>query len=65
MQNKFIHVVIPSYPRYAPFTAAQDHMQHSPSVQYSEADQQHPHTLVLVVSAAAYELLSESSISGS
>ena len=47
------------------FTAAQDHMQHSPSVQCSEAVQQHPHTLVLAVAAVSCGLLSESSTSGS
>ena len=46
------------------FTAAQDYMQHSPSVQCSETDQQHPHTLVLAV-AAACEVLLKSNISGS
>ena len=41
-------------------------MRHSPSVQCSETVQQCPHTLVLaVVAAAACELLSESSTSGS
>ena len=40
-------------------------MQHSLSVQCFEAGQQHPHTLVLAVAAAACELLSESSTSGS
>ena len=48
----------------AKFTAAQGHMQHSPSVQCSETGQQCPHTLVLAVAAAACELLSENRISG-
>ena len=39
-------------------------MRHSPSVQCSETVQQSPHTLVLVVAAAACELLSESGTSG-
>ena len=60
--QKLLH--IPSYPS-APFTAAQGHMQHSPSVQCSEAGQQHPHTLVLAVAAAARGLLSGSSTFGS
>ena len=43
-------------------------MRHFPSVQCSETGQQCPHTLVLAVAAAAAaacELLSESSTSGS
>ena len=40
-------------------------MQHSPSVQCSEAGQQCLHTLVLAVASAACELLSESNTSGS
>ena len=50
---------------YCKFTAAQGHMQHSPSVQCSETGPQCHHTLVLVVAAAAAcELLSESRTSG-
>ena len=49
---------------YCKFTAAQGHMQHSPSVQCSETGPQCHHTLVLVVAAAACELLSESRTSG-
>ena len=46
-------------------TVAQGHMQHSPSVQCSEAVQQHPHTLVLAVAAVACKPLSENSTFGS
>ena len=50
---------------YCKFIVAQDHMQHSPSVQCSETGQQCHHTLVLAVAAvASCGLVSENRTSG-